>query len=190
MVRRVQYGGGREALVSAAVEIVAAKGLRGLTFRAVASQAGVNNSLVAHHFGSRDSLLSAALEWAVEQSIETTLLLDFESEERFTEALLESLHVSPELQVFQYEMILEAGRNPIFQLAVQRLYQRYFDVTRDSLRRYVADGDLDAVARHVFSALEGSVLQYLAGVDEGAIRAGLHALWSSIVERSEARSDI
>ncbi|WP_291050346.1 TetR/AcrR family transcriptional regulator [Herbiconiux sp.] len=184
MVRQVRYGGGREALVEAAVEIVAAKGLRGLTFRAVAAQAGVNNSLVAHHFGTRDALLAAALEWAVERSIDTTLLLDFESEQRFTNALLESLVVAPGIQVFQYEMILEARRNPLFALPVKRLYERYFDVTRESLRRHVPDGDLDAVARHVFSALEGFVLQYLAGVEEDSIRAGLHALWAVIVDRS------
>ena len=60
---------GREALLVATVHVVARKGLRGLTFRAVAEHAGVNNSLVAHHFGTRDSLIKAALDWSVQQSI-------------------------------------------------------------------------------------------------------------------------
>lgn len=180
MARTVRYGAGREALITATISIAAAKGLRGLTFRAVADEAAVNNSLVAHHFGTRDLLLAAALEWAVERSISTTHLLDFESETRFTDALLDSLVRAPEIQVFQYEMILEARRNPLFREPVERLYDRYFVATRESLRRHGIFDDVDGVARYVFSALEGSVLQYLAGVDEAAIRSGLHALWATI----------
>lgn len=78
---------------------------------------------------------------------------------------------------------LEARRNDLFREPVGRLYERYFVVTRESLRRHGVDGDLDAVARYVFSALEGSVLQYLVGVDETSIRAGLHALWAVLVDR-------
>ena len=63
------YGTGREALMASTVHVVAQKGLRGLTFRSVAEHAGVNNTLVAHHFGTRDALIKAALEWSVEQSI-------------------------------------------------------------------------------------------------------------------------
>lgn len=176
----MQYGEGRDALIAATVDIVADKGLRGLTFRAVAEQAQVNNSLVAHHFGTRDSLLAAALEWAVDQSIETSHLLDFESQDRFTDAFLESLTVAPETQVFQYEMILEARRNPLFRAPVEQLYERYFVVTRESLRRHGVEHDLDAIARHVFSALEGFVLHSLAGVDEQSIRTGMRVLWDVI----------
>ena len=50
--RALNYDEGREALLQAAVRVVADKGLRGLTFRAVAEEAGVNNTLVVHHFGS------------------------------------------------------------------------------------------------------------------------------------------
>lgn len=56
------YGQGREALIRAAVEVAAVRGLRGMTFRAVAEAAGVNNALIAHHFRNREGLLLAALD--------------------------------------------------------------------------------------------------------------------------------
>ena len=72
--RRPEYGQGRDALLAATVHVVAREGLRGLTYRAVAEEAGVANTLVAHHFGTRDALLQAALDWAAEQSIGISLL--------------------------------------------------------------------------------------------------------------------
>lgn len=57
--KRVDYGTGREALLNAAVRVVARGGLRKLTYRAVAEEAGVTHGLVVHHFGSRDALIEA-----------------------------------------------------------------------------------------------------------------------------------
>jgi AcrR family transcriptional regulator len=178
--RKVAYGEGRDLLVAATVEVVAEKGLRGLTFRAVADRAGVNNSLVAHHFGTRQSLLAAALEWAVEQSIETTGLLALGSGDAFADSLLASITDQPELQAFQYEMILEARRDRLFRADVERLYARYQTVVENSLREAGVTGDVTPVARRVFATLDGLVLQYIAGVDKEELRPALHDLWESI----------
>ncbi|MGJ8720272.1 MAG: TetR/AcrR family transcriptional regulator [Salinibacterium amurskyense] len=180
MARSVRYGEGRDVLVASATQVVADKGLRGFTFRAVAEHAGVNNSLVAHHFGNRETLLFSALEWSVERSIEATLLIDFSSEERFADAFVRTVATSPEQQIFQYEMILEARRNEHFRAPVEHLYDRYFEATRDSLISLGIVNEVDAAARHVFATLDGLVLQYLAGVSEVSVRAGVHQLWQSI----------
>lgn len=177
------YGAGRDLLIAATVQVVADKGLRGLTFRAVADHARVNNSLVAHHFGTREALMSAALEWTVERSIETTRLPDLTSPEAFTDALLESITAEPELQAFQYEMILEARRNPVFADPVARLYQRYQDVVSQSLSDAGLTGDVAAAARQVFASLDGLVLQYLAGVDVVSLRAAVHDIWVALQAR-------
>ena len=183
MRRRAKYGEGRAALIESAVFVGGAQGLRGLTFRAVAERAQVNNSLVVRHFGNRESLLAAALDWSVEQLIETTKLLDVASEEVFTEALIESLKTTPELHAFQFEMILEARRNPVYQVHVDRLYRRYQETAEAALTRLGITDDLEAVARHTFAALDGLVMQSLAGVGPEAIRAGLHDLWTSLSNR-------
>ena len=180
MARKVAYGEGRDLLISATVKVAAENGLRGLTFRAVAARAQVNNSLVAHHFGNRERLLSAALEWAVEQSVEITQLYDLSSEEAFADALIASITDRPELHVFQYEMILESTRNPLFREPVSRLYARYQEVAEASLREFGVTEDRPVVARRLFATLDGVVMQYMAGVDTKLLRPALHDLWASL----------
>ncbi|MFV0373816.1 TetR/AcrR family transcriptional regulator [Microbacterium sp.] len=180
MARTVPYGEGRDQLIAAAVQVAAERGLRGLTFRAVAERAGVNNSLIAHHFGTRETLLSAALDWAVEQSIDTTALPEMASDEAFADSLLRTISQRPELQVFQYEMILEARRNETYRPAVSRLYARYQEAIAASLRPLVATDDTDAVARATFAALDGLVLQYMAGVDPDEIHRALRQVWEGL----------
>ena len=46
-----RYGGGRDALIEAAILVVAREGLRGLTIRSVAAEAGVTRGLFCSHFG-------------------------------------------------------------------------------------------------------------------------------------------
>ena len=154
-----KYGTGREALLRAVVDVVAQKGLRGMTYRAVAEAAGVNNSLVAHHFGSRDALIAAALQWASEQSIAASRLREAaEQEGSFTEALLGLLLEDPGLQAFQYEMILEARRRPELAGPVAQLYESYVSALAEGLQAFGVQGDVRVVARSLFAALDGLVL--------------------------------
>lgn len=186
--RSVGYGEGRDALVSATVDVAAERGLGRITFRAVAERAAVNNSLIAHHFGTKEDLLAAALEWAVEQSIEGTGLVTLESEEAFAAALLAQLRERPELHLFQYAMIVEARYNPRYIPPVTRLYERYHEVLRRSLAMHGIRTDLDAVARHLFAAFDGLVLQVVTGVSpEQVLLDGLRALWSDLGRNPEFR---
>jgi len=50
----------RAALVDAAIEVLAAQGARGLTFRAVDTEAGVPAGTTSNYFASRDDLLTQA----------------------------------------------------------------------------------------------------------------------------------
>ncbi len=144
------------------MRVVAAKGLRGLTFRAVAQQAGVNNTLIAHHFGSRDSLLAAALEWSLERSIRAADLTDYAADpEAFRVALVQNVLAEPDSQVFQFEMIIEASRRPELQPAVSQLYRRYVSAVAAGLERLgvpITPG-LDIA---LFAALDGLMLQFLS----------------------------
>lgn len=188
MSRTVPYGGGRDLLVESTVQVVAERGLRGLTFRAVAERAGVNNSLVAHHFGTREALLAAALDWAVERSIESTGLPELSTEDEFVDNLVESITTHPELQAFQYEMILEARRNALFLEPVTRLYDRYQEVLAESLKRFGIEGDVSALSRQVFASLDGLVLQYIAGVHPTELRDAVHDIWLTLQLRRDVGS--
>src|SRR3954447_25589348 len=110
---RPQYGSGREALLDAATTVVARRGLRYLTYRSVASEAGVTHGLVAHHFGSRDALLTAALQHSVQRSIDVTALrTDSRTPDDFVRGFAEMVERDPDLHAFQYEVLLEARRSP------------------------------------------------------------------------------
>lgn len=186
-----KYGTGKEALLRAAVSVVAAKGLRGLTYRSVAEAAGVNNTLVAHHFGSRDALIAAALDWAAEQSINASKLREAATlGHSFTDSLLELLLAEPELQVFQYEMILEARRRPELSEAVTALYENYVSALADGLTASGLTGNMRVVARTLFAALDGLVLQYLAGVDRSAIAASLDEVHDMLLLRARSGTQL
>jgi DNA-binding transcriptional regulator YbjK len=58
MVRR--NDGRRAALVDAAIEVLAREGARGLTFRAVDTEAGVPTGTASNYFTNRDDLLTQA----------------------------------------------------------------------------------------------------------------------------------
>ncbi|MER7490017.1 TetR family transcriptional regulator [Streptomyces sp. NPDC126497] len=58
MVRRNEQR--RAALVDAAIEVLAREGIRGLTFRAVDTEAAVPVGTASNYFGSRDDLLTQA----------------------------------------------------------------------------------------------------------------------------------
>jgi AcrR family transcriptional regulator len=52
----------RNALISAASELFAARGVNAVSVREIAEHAGVNHGLVHHYFVSKDGLLSAVLD--------------------------------------------------------------------------------------------------------------------------------
>jgi AcrR family transcriptional regulator len=57
--RRYHHGQLREALIKAAVDIVEAEGVAGLTLRKTARRAGVSHAAPGHHFGDLGGLLTA-----------------------------------------------------------------------------------------------------------------------------------
>lgn len=175
---RLPYGDGRAALIAAAVETCAEKGLRGLTFRAVSERAGVNNALIAHHFSNREGLLIAALEWSVAESVNATGLPEAGAHpHQFEDAFLDSVRRTWNVLLFQYELILEASRNERLREPVTNLYRAYF-------RSLMPPGSVksDALTRARFATLDGLVLQAVSGAItpeefEESVRAASEWLW-------------
>lgn len=180
-----RYGDGREALLRATVAVVADKGLRGMTFRAVADEAGVNNALIAHHFGNREGLLSAALEWSTEFSIEATELP--RATERFSifeKSLSLTATTHRKLLTFQYEMIIEASRNERFREPVMKLYRSFFEafMPKQAIKA-------NALRRAKFATLDGLVLQMVAGaISQEEFYDSVHAA-ASWLSQSDAEAE-
>ncbi|MEU1516411.1 TetR family transcriptional regulator [Streptomyces sp. NPDC005811] len=171
---RPGYGEGRDALLTAAVRVVARDGLRKLTYRAVAAEAGVTHGLVAHHFGSRDTLLEEALRWCVTRSIETSSLVPASGRlEDFAATLADFIADDPDLQAFQYELKLESNRRPELRRHVDMLYDAYRDAVREALACFDVPQEMTEI---VFAALDGLVFHQVTSDGPARTEEGVAAL--------------
>lgn len=172
-IRKLPYGDGRDALLSAVIDVVAEKGLRGVTYRSVAARAGVNHALVTHHFGTLEGLLAATMEWAVQRSIQETGLAGIaDFDDQFADSLIATVSAEPELQLFQFEMILESRRNPQIRSMVERLYENYVGTVEEALSKRGLDTSGEA-SLAIFAALDGLMLQFLTISNPTKIRSAV-----------------
>jgi TetR/AcrR family transcriptional regulator, transcriptional repressor of bet genes len=63
--RRIPEEERREQILHAAFTVSCGEGLRGLTVRGVAAEAGVSHALVLFHFRTRERLVQALLDWLI-----------------------------------------------------------------------------------------------------------------------------
>lgn len=84
MARRLPEEERREQLLTAAFRVACREGVRRLTIRAVATEAGVSHGLVLFYFGRKDRLVRALLDWLIET---TSVLHITEDVARFPRAL-------------------------------------------------------------------------------------------------------
>lgn len=170
------YGEGRQALLEAAVHVVAQRGLRHLTYRAVAEQAGVGHTLVAHHFGTRDVLLAAALEFSLANSVATISAKPGSGDlEALFAGLVEFVETYPDDQAFQYELILESRRRPELRPQVEHVYATYREALAVELAAAGIDHD-EAFVHLVFAALDGVVFQLVSLGNPAAAHAAVDRL--------------
>jgi TetR/AcrR family transcriptional regulator, regulator of biofilm formation and stress response len=150
-IKRPPRGDGRVALLEAAIRVGAHQGLRGLTIRSAAAEAGVSHGLVRHHFGSRQQLVDEALEYAARKSMITGDLEPGTGDPAdFSRALEDIVADDPDLQAFQYEMAMDARRRPELLATNHAIYEQY---------RQMGLADDPALAHAVFAMLDGLVLQ-------------------------------
>ena len=171
----VTYGTGRQALLEAAIRVVAAEGLRGLTYRSVAAEAGVSHASVRYHFGDWSTMLEEALAYCLERSTsESVLASNGPGFEGFAESLIAVVTQDPDLQAFQYELQLEARRRPDLRPLIERVDESYRELVRRELgRNGLNDADL---AETVYMALDGLVLHQTVFADPGRTHRALVAL--------------
>ncbi|MEX5269809.1 TetR/AcrR family transcriptional regulator [Kocuria sabuli] len=165
------YGAGREALLDAVIEVVGRDGLKSLSYRKVAEIAGVDNTLISHHFGSKAALLEAAMDYASRRTLESAEF-DRIFQGAIAENILSEVRESPERQAFQFEMVLASRTMPALRPAAERLYTAYVQRMQAALVTAGYEAD-EAVARLVFAALDGLVFQHLTIATEDQTRSAL-----------------
>ncbi|WP_033296245.1 TetR/AcrR family transcriptional regulator [Amycolatopsis jejuensis] len=162
----------KRALRRAAVEVVAAEGLRGLTYRAVAKTAGCTTGAVQHHFSSLDDLLQSSLDLVLEESAENGLIGARTGVYADGPEVRQRFRDSAALQIFQYQLVVESARRPELRPVVRRLYDGYLAAVGKELPAG------DGLAQLVFYALDGMFLHQVADpdVDPGPALEALRGL--------------
>jgi DNA-binding transcriptional regulator YbjK len=164
---RPSRGEGREALLDALVRIASRDGLDAVTHRSVAAEAGVTHGLATYHFATLDDMVREALVWATRRAIERTGIGDIgETLDAFCASIPARIADDPENARFQYELAIEGTRRAELGEEVRRLYDQYIEAVRGVLAAHGA-GDDPVLARLVFAAVDGLVLQQLVYGDAG-----------------------
>jgi len=163
---------GREALLRATIVVVAGGGLRALTYRAVAAEAGVSHGLVRHHFGTRDRLVAEAMDLAISESLRRSNMLDpLETVADFASGIETLSERESEIQAFQYELLLESRRRPELRPAVERHYDAYRSAITMQLQQLgVSDPALVEVLWFALDAIVFKQLVYPSDVSAAVDR--------------------
>ncbi|WP_166983191.1 TetR/AcrR family transcriptional regulator [Paramicrobacterium fandaimingii] len=172
---RTDYGTGKEALIRAAIRAVAAGGLRRLTYRSVAAEAGVAHGLVVHHFGSIENLLHEALRFAATESLAlSSFYPPVDTVAEFAEGLAELVEKDAAVQAFQYELVLESRRNPELVPEIEAYHAQYRAAIHTQLHHFGLNDE--ALTDLVWASLDGIVFQQTALGHTDTSRASLERL--------------
>lgn len=175
----------RERILRATLDVIAADGIAGVTHRRVAAEADVPLGSLTYWFATKDDLLREALRLFVDDETERLRrvgeglvegMAPEEIADRFGEAL-ESGEGNE--QVAQFELYLEAARNPALREVAQQCFAAYEEISRQALRAagVEADGPLPAL----FVALADGLGLRRMGAGEGLdVREALLALFGGV----------
>jgi AcrR family transcriptional regulator len=155
-----------DALLAAAAEVVAERGVQGASLASISGRAGVSRGLPTHHFGSKDALVTQLAERA-----QTTIALEiFEAQRRQAEAsgdlrALDEILVGVDAYL---ELFEDAGPE---ERALLVMWGSTFPSNAS------VEGMADAERR----SYEGLSQRIASGQDDGSIRRDLDAMASAVL---------
>lgn len=158
----------RGRLLDAALAVIDAEGLRGLTHRRLEAEAGLARGSARYHLGTNDQIIAAALEHAalrdfgVIEAALTQLGLDAlagsqASFPKMAAALVSALLENPGAIRARYELLLEATRRPSLTAEARRWRAQFVD-TSERLGRAAGVEDPHTTAVILVGTIDGLVL--------------------------------
>lgn len=179
----------REALLRAAVEIVAERGVGAATHRAIAERAGVPPSTTTYFFSSIDELILEALRHFTEQRItqlnalSATLAEQHSTPEEIASLFAQTLTAAPlQHEVAQFEAYLDSSRrDPDERQAVAAILEAFEGVAVSALRAVGAPNP-EAIAPIFVSLADGYGLRRIAlghDLDPAPLADAFHRLFLS-----------
>ena len=192
----------REALLRATIELLGETGAKSVTHRAVAQRAGVPLASTTYYFRSVDELIEEALKLHVAERVaELEVLADAAlsattaSVTQFADAMAAVLVAAPApTLVAQYQMYLEAGRNPALQPAASEALAAFEGLIVRVLAALGAR-EPQAAAEAFFALFDGFALHRLARPrdperETAALSAAMRALFLEQVMETAARDEL
>nr|WP_229261912.1 TetR family transcriptional regulator [Duganella guangzhouensis] len=158
-----EYGEGRQALIEAAIRLVAREGLVKLTYRSLAAEANMTAGALQHHFSAIDQVLDEALEYCLEQSTRYSRAIHSLSD--FIDVVVSFTRAEPALQIFQVELFAAARLRPSLAILVERHQESYRELVRDMLTDLNIAHD-DSLVEFITAAIDGIVFQVVMQNDE------------------------
>jgi TetR/AcrR family transcriptional regulator, regulator of biofilm formation and stress response len=171
----------RDAILEAALRVIAERGVSAVTHRAVATQADVPLASTTYYFESLDELLEGALLKFVNAEAERLAAVaerlgDTDLEPRETARLFRA--ELEEGSVAQFELYLEASRRPRLREVARRCLDLYASVAESALRASGAERP-EKYARAFVALFDGYGLHRIASGDDQGFEDALMALWAA-----------
>ena len=184
-------------ILDIAVELFGARGLRGTSIGAVAERLGLTDSGVLHYFPTKDALIDAVVDRALErQTSQMRALVEpggLEAIQRMSEwgAIVEE---TPELVALQVILSSEAIlENSTVAQQVKRRYTAVHDLAAGLIRQGIdrgeirADIDADWEASAIIAYLDGIRLQWLYSNRQLPIAQAVRHYFELLVDRIAQR---
>jgi DNA-binding transcriptional regulator YbjK len=192
----------REALLRATIELLGEIGAKSITHRAVAERAGLPLASTTYYFSSVQQLIEEALKLHVAERVaQLSAMAAVALEARgasaiaIAERLAEVLASAPTpILVAQYQMYLEAGRNPALQPAVADALAAFEGLAAGVLAALGAR-EPESTAEAFVALLDGFALHRLArprdpAREAAALVAAMRALFLEQVMDAEVRDGL
>jgi AcrR family transcriptional regulator len=178
----------REAIADAAIHLVATRGLRGLTHRAVDAEAGLPPGSTSYYLRTRDALLTACVERMVQRDLAAMPMppaADLPS--LLTGLVVGLVGRRPEDLLARYELSLEAVRRTGLRAALVESGTQLRVMLASALEEYGVP-DPEAAAWPVAGMLDGLMYDRVAGAGssltaadfESAVRRTVEALLAGL----------
>ncbi|MFE3060211.1 TetR/AcrR family transcriptional regulator [Nocardia sp. NPDC059239] len=159
----------REALLEAAIRLLAREGARAVTHRAVAAEAGTTHGNARYYFGTLDQLLDEALrQLAARQIDEVRALFDGLPDvdvpqriTRLTHYVAGTLAGDRDSSIARYEFFLEVARRPNLRASLDEWGATQRAAFAAELRGAGAT-DPEAAAADLLNLINGLILEQLA----------------------------
>lgn len=159
----------RQALLDAAVRLLAREGARAVTHRAVAQEAGASHGAPRYYFATRDQLVDAALGQIAEREVAAAERALRGSRKRSGAAaelarfVAGTIERNRDASAARYELFLEAARRPGLRPALAAWGEAYERLLATELTAGAADPRADA--RLLLNTINGLLLAQLADPD-------------------------